>query len=543
MIHYLDRLQSSISSNWDRPALCDYKGGGFTFGELAAQVARLHVLFEAYGVRKGDKIAICARNQARWAVSFIAASTFEAIAVPILSDFTPEGICSIVDHSESVLLFTDPDIWKKMDPSAIPAVRVVISVRDFSILACSGQDALPESTIDSLFSEKYPDGFSSADIHYPTDNGPCLAVINYTSGSTGDPKGVMLRHECFSANIQYGQDNIPSYPGDSVLSILPMAHMFGLVFEMLYPLCGGSTVYYLGKTPSPTVLLKAMQEVRPYIVIAVPMIFEKIYHSRLKPELGRPAVKLLSSLPVLRRIVFSKMRRSIDGAFGGNVREYVMGGAALNPEVEAFLQRIGLHFTVGYGMTEAAPLLAFSPWDRFAPRSCGRAMDYVELRIDSEDPEHKVGQIQARGTSLLSGYFRNDRATAAAFTSDGWFNTGDLGLIDRKGNVYIKGRCKSLLLSSNGQNIYPEEIESEINAMPYVIESLVVSRGGKLTALLYLDGKSLTADGKAAVDAAREIRDAVNARIPRYSQISQVELRDEPFQKTPKLSIKRFLYS
>nr|AGH13553.1 hypothetical protein [uncultured bacterium pUR16A2] len=542
MKHYFERLQSIIVSNWERKALCDYRGDSFTFGEMYASFKKMHILFESFGVHKGDKIAICGKNQARWAVSFLSVNTYEAVVVPVLADFMPENICSIVTHSESIVLFTDPEIWKKLDISAMPSVRQVISISDFSLLYGSEDDRLAVEGVEFAFRKKYLAGFSVSDVHFPTGNDKDLAVINYTSGSTGDPKGVMLRYECFSANTEYGQKNVPSYPSDNLLSILPMAHMFGMAFELIYPLCGGTTIYFLGKAPSPTILMKAMQEVRPYLVIAVPMVFEKIYRTKLKPELEKPAVKSLVKIPGLRGIVYSKMRRSLDAAFGGKVREYIMGGAAVNPEVEEFLQRIGFHFTVGYGMTEAAPLLAYSSWRTFVLRSCGRAMDFVKLRIDSENPQNVVGEIQAKGISLFSGYFNNEKATKAAFTADGWFNTGDLGLIDKKGNVYIKGRSKSMLLSSNGQNIYPEEIECEINSLPYVIESLVVSREGKLVALVYIDIEAIRRDGKDSILVANDIKEAVNAKVPRYSQISKVEFEPDPFQKTPKMSIKRFLY-
>ena len=542
MKHYLSRLRETIAANWNRKALCDYGGAGYTFGEMAMSIGRLHLMLDSLGVVKGDKISICGKNQARWAVSFLAVNTYEAVAVPILADFTPESICSIVDHSESTVLFTDADMWKHLDIAKMPNVKAVINISDFSLLHGGDGSRKALRSWREAFVEKYPLGFSAEDVHYPTDNGKDPAVINYTSGSTGDPKGVVLRYECLSANVEFGQDHIPSYPGDNLLSILPMAHMFGMVFEMLYPLCGGATIYFLGKTPGPTLLVKAMGEVKPYLVIAVPMVFEKIYRSKLKPALDKPSVKALTKIPLIRHLVYKKMRKGVDSAFGGNVREYVMGGAAVNPEVEDFLKRIGFHFTVGYGMTEAAPLLAYSPWQTFAPHTCGKVMDFAQLRIDSDDPERVVGEIQARGVNLFSGYYKNEKATRASFTSDGWFKTGDLGLIDRNGNVCIKGRSKSMLLSSNGQNIYPEEIECQINILPYVQESLVVSREGVLAALVCIDEKAVQKDGKDVEMLRVEILHGINAKVPKYSRISKVEFLPEPFQKTPKQSIKRFLY-
>ena len=542
MKHYLQSLRETIIEHWDNKALCDYHGDSFTFGGMYGQMKRLHLLFDRFGIKEGDKIAICGRNQARWGISFLAANSYRAVVVPILSDFTPDSICSILNHSESVLLFTDAEIWKNMDKGNLQSVRRVICLKDFSLLHGLEQDSLAFAEAEQAYCRKYPSGPSTRDVVLPEGNDSDLAIINYTSGSTGDPKGVMLRYECLSANTEYAQSNIPCHPGDNILSILPMAHMFGLEFEMLYPLCFGATVNYLGKTPSPSLLLKAMQDVRPYLVIAVPMIFEKIYRNKLKPVIEKLSVRFLISVPWVRDIIFSKMRRTISGAFGGKVREFIMGGAAVNPEVEDFFKRIGLNFTVGYGMTEAAPLLAYSSWRTFAPHSCGRAMDFVKLRIDSENPETEVGEIQAKGISLFSGYFKNERATKAAFTEDGWFSTGDLGLIDRKGNVYIKGRSKSMLLSSNGQNIYPEEIECIINSLDYVVESLVVSRGSKLVALVQLDGKQIRNDGADYEQIANGIKLNVNSKVPVYSRLHNVEITSEPFQKTPKLTIKRFLY-
>lgn len=542
MKHYFQSLQQTIVENWERKALCDFHGDSFTFGGMYEQMKKLHILFSEFGVKKGDKIAICGRNQARWAISFLAVNSYEAVAVPILSDFTSENICSLVDHSESVILFTDFDIWNRLDSSKIPSARQVICISDFRLLHGSHENSLTIKNLEQLFCKKFPAGITSSDVVLPTDNDKDLAVINYTSGSTGDPKGVMLRYECLSANIDFAQRYVPAHPGDNLLSILPMAHMFGLTFEMLYPLCSGVTINYLGKAPSPSLLLKAMQEVRPYVVIAVPMVFEKIYRTKLKPQLDRPLIKWILSVPLLRNVVYSKMRRAIDKAFGGQVRDYIMGGAAVNPEIEEFFKKMGFHFTVGYGMTEAAPLLAYTPWQTFVLRSCGRPMDYMQLRIDSDNPHKTVGEIQAKGANLLSGYFKNELATKAAFTDDGWFRTGDLGLIDKKGNVYIKGRIKSMLLSSNGQNIYPEEIECEINNLKYVVESLVVSRESKLVALVYLDEKQMKEDGADLPHITERIRQEVNARMPKFSRLSKVMVEKEPFQKTPKLTIKRFLY-
>jgi len=545
MIHYLSRLQTQVRNNWYSRSLCDCSGDSMTFGQMATQMEKLHILFSLLKIKQGDKIAICARNRANWGVAFLAVNTYGAVVVPILADFHTDSIQGILNHSESVMLFADSDIYNKLDADAVPLVETVLDVRDFHALKMAGNCGEIMDSIDSEFNRMYPSGFRPDDVVYPVDNDHELAVINYTSGSTGQPKGVMIRYECFSANIDFAHKRIPSYPADSILSILPMAHMFGMVFELLYPLCGGSSVYYLGKAPSPALLMKAMAKVRPFLVIAVPMVFEKIYKNKILPEIRKPLVRLLAAIPLARNLVYGKIRKSIDESFGGNVRMYIMGGAAVNPEVEAFLKKIKLHFTVGYGMTEAAPLIAYEDWDKFRLRSCGKAMDYVQLRVDSSDPEKVAGEIQARGTNICSGYFRNEAATAAAFTEDGWFNTGDLGVIDASGNVFIKGRSKSMLLTSNGQNIYPEEIESIVNSQEFASESVVVMRDDKLVALVQLDQDAISRLGldKQAVDGLVEtIRNSANRHLSKYSQISKIEVVTVPFEKTPKMSIKRYLY-
>lgn len=545
MIHYLERLQKQMAANWDGLALCDYHGDSFTFGQTATEMARLQVLFSSLGIEKGDRIAICARNQARWGVAFLAINTYEAVVVPILADFTPDSIQNLVNHSGSVILFTDKDIAARLDRSAMPGLRMMMNVSDFKIIWADSRDMFAYLDWDNAFFTMYPNGYSISDVNFPTDNDKDLAVINYTSGSTGEPKGVMLRYECFSANTEYGHRQEPSYPTDNLLSVLPMAHIFGMSFEMIYPLCGGTTVYFLGKAPAPSILMQALKEIKPYHFTAVPMVYEKIYTRTIKPKLETPAMKVLTRIPGIRRVIYNKVRASLDESFGGNIQVYIMGGAAMNPEVEDFFRKIRLHFTVGYGMTEAAPLLAYAKWNTFALRSCGRAMDFVKVRVDSCDPENVVGEIQAKGINLFSGYYNNEEATREAFTEDGWFRTGDLGTIDRKGNIYLKGRCKNLLLSSNGQNIYPEEIEPLVCEQPYVQECVVVQRGEKLVALTFLDQDSVRKDGLTGEDLAdlsERIMQNVNAKLPKYSCLSKVSFVDEPFVKTPKMSIKRYLY-
>ena len=541
--HYFTRLQESINANWDRPCLCNFRGEEFTYGAFATNIAKLHLLYENVGLKKGDKVALCAKNSARWGVAFFSANTYEAVVVPILADFNPDSVNSLVDHSESLVLFTDTDIWKKLDITKMPTVKAVVSTADFRLLyAADEKIQKANDELDALFAEKYPNGFSASDVNYPIDNDKELAIINYTSGTTSAPKGVMLRYECVSENVAFGQKRLPAYPGDTIVSMLPMAHMYGMMFELIYPICGGASVYYLGKTPTPALLLGAMAQVKPYLVITVPLVMEKIFKSKVAPVVNKPVMKVICKIPGINQIIFKKIRTTLLNAFGGKVREIVMGGAALNPDVEKWFKRFKLPFTVGYGMTEAAPLLAYEDWWDFASKSCGKAVDSVEVRIDSDDPRKKVGEIQARGNSIMSGYYKNEEATAAAFTADGWMRTGDLGIIDAAGNIFIKGRSKNMILSANGQNIYPEEIEAVINNQDYVIESVVVDRGASLVALVYVDGDKLTADGLNLDEQMTLMRTAVNAEMPAYSKITKVEVMDQPFEKTPKMSIKRFMY-
>jgi len=547
MKHYLATLESSMKAGWDRPALCNYHGEVFTNADLAAEIVKFDLVFSALGIKKGDKIALCAKNVARWAVSFLSVSAYEAVIVPILADFHPDSINRLVDHSDSVLLFTDKEIWDRLDISRMPKLRGAVNIDDFSVLYA----AKPEfkelmASRDSLYARKYPEGISKEEFAFKsTDNFDDLAVINYTSGTTSDPKGVMLTYGNLSASIQFGHDNIKIFPGDTIVSMLPMAHVYGMAYEFLYPLSGGCAVYYLGKTPAPSLLLKAMQEVRPYMVCTVPLVMEKIYKASLKPVLSRPAMKLLTAIPGVNRIIFNKVREKLDAAFGGKVRNYIMGGAALNPEVEKCFKRIGLHYTVGYGMTEAAPLLAYEDWRRYVPGSCGKGITCVKVRIDSEDPENIAGEIQAKGDNIMKGYYKNEEATAAAFTDDGYLRTGDLGIMDAEGNIFIKGRSKNMILSANGQNIYPEELEAVVNNQNYVSESVVVDRAGKIVALVYFDGDAIRKDAlddEAVSDLPEKVRLASNRQLPAYSQIAKVEVVTVPFEKTPKMSIKRFLY-
>lgn len=545
MTHYFSRLEKTFRHDWDKPALANYKGEVFTFRELAEQIERFHLFFEAAGLEKGQKVALCARNTARWAVSFLSVNTYEAVVVPILNDFTPDSINHLVDHSEAVMLFTDSDQWKRLDISKMPRLRAVISVSDFTLLY--GDEAVRAAfdAVPAAFAAKYPEGMKSEDVCYPKENDSDISVINYTSGTTSAPKGVMLRYECFSAMINYACSEVHVDDRDAIVSMLPMGHIYGLAFEFLFPLCSGCTIHYLGKTPSPTLLLKAMKTVRPFMVVAVPLVMEKVYKSSIKPVISKWYMKAALAIPGVNKLIYKKIGKKLKDAFGGRVRHFILGGAALNPEVEKIFKKIRLPYTVGYGMTEASPLLTYEDWRKYIPGSCGKAVACCEIRIDSDDPENIAGEILAKGTNICSGYFKNPEATANAFTDDGYLRTGDLGIMDKNGTIFIKGRSKNMILSANGQNIYPEEVEAVLNAQDYIAESVVVDRNSRLVALVYLDDAAIKRDkldAESVSDIPETVRVSSNRVLPGYSQISKVEVVLAPFEKTPKMSIKRFLY-
>ena len=540
--HYLTILQDAIRRKWNESALSDYRGDSFTFADIATRISKLHFIFDRLGVKPGDKVALAAKNSARWATSFMATATYRGVAVPILNDFTTDAIAGLVNHSESVVLFTEAATWAAM-PKDLPTLVAVIDIDTFKALY--SKDGNLEAIIDE--SEKnipmvYPESMKEAVTNYTFGGFDDLAIINYTSGTTSSPKGVMLTVRNISANIEFALSRIPIQDGDNTLSMLPMAHMYGMAFEFIYPLCGGGHVTFLGKTPTPTILMQALAEVKPYILITVPLVLEKIFKGKVMPTLNKPALRILTAIPGVNKLIYKKVRNQLMNVFGGNLRSIVLGGAALSRHVEVVVRKIGLPYTVGYGMTECAPLIGYAPWDSFRLGSCGRPTDNIEVRIDSEDPQRKVGEIQVRGDNVMQGYYRNPEATSATFTADGWLRTGDLGIIDKQGNIFIKGRSKCMILSANGQNIYPEEIESLLNAMPHVAESLVVDRGHTLVALVALTPDDQKADREMVVAALEQNRIALNQVLPNYSQILKIEIVEEGFEHTPKQSIKRFLY-
>lgn len=534
MTSYQTFLNKSFHNLWDKAAVSNFHGESFTYADVATQIERFHNLFSCLGVQKGDKIALCAKNSARWAISFISATSYGAVAVPLLSEFHPESVVDLTLHSDSVILFTDAEIWARLDKDKLSGLKAVVNCNDFSLLSCRNEGAAQAFATFSSRADK-------KSFHIDEADGKDLAVINYTSGTTSFPKGVMLRHECFSSIIDFMDKNLPTYPDDRIVSILPMGHIYGLTIECLHSLCKGIEIVYLGKLPSPSLMLEAMGEVKPYAVVAVPLVMEKVYKTGIKPILNRTSVRLALSNQTSARFVYKIFNHRISASFGGKVRQYILGGAAFSPEVDKFLHDCRLPYTVGYGMTEAAPLICWEDPLWYVPGSCGKSIGCCEMKIDSPDPANVTGEILVKGTNVCSGYYKNPQACANLFTKDGYMRTGDLGVKDDEGNVFIKGRSKTMILSSNGQNIYPEEMEMVINAQKHVIESLVVSRNDKLVALVYADKKAI-ANNNVPDSYWDSLRAEINRKLPIYSQIIKIELIDKPFEKTPKMSIKRFLY-
>ncbi len=538
MKHYLKKLEDTVRAQWNQKALCDYGGDAFTYADLATSIETFRLFMADAGITKRNKIAICARNSARWAMAFWDINVNGCVAVPLLADFHPNSVAALTRHSDSVMLFTDEDIWQKLSPEQMPELKAAINVKDNRLLWHRDERvAKAWGNRGRVFKKRHPKGLKVEQVSYSTNNWDKLAIINYTSGTTGNPKGVMLTYGALSDTDEFSNTHFPNKPGETIVSMLPMAHMYGLAIEFIHPNVDGVTVYFLGKTPSPTTLLKAMQEVKPYMVVTVPLVMEKVYANSIKPALEK--MKWMNKVPHANKLLYAIVRKKILSAFGGRVRCFIMGGAALKPEVEQCFQEIRLPFTVGYGMTEACPLLGWEWWTDFVPGSCGKPVH--EIRIDSDDPQNVAGEIQARGKNITVGYYKNPEANAVAFTDDGWFRTGDLGTIDENGNIFIRGRIKSMILNSSGQNIYPEELEAVLSGCPYVAESLVVDREGKIVALVYADiPDDLDAESRKGIP--ELIRTAANKSLPAYSKINKVELVDVPFEKTPKMSIKRFLY-
>lgn len=542
-------IEQSIISHWDSDALTDYKGITLQYKDVARKIEKLHILFENSGVEHGDKIAICGRNCASWAVVFLATLTYGAVAVPVLHEFTADQIHNIVNHSEAKLLFVGDVVATVIDPTKMPSLEGIVYIPDYSLVV-SRTDKLTYARehLNELFGKKYPKAFRQQHISYYKEKDPSeLALINYTSGTTGFSKGVMLPYRALWSNIDFAKGVLGKTikKGDNTISILPMAHMYGMSFEFLFEFLHGCHVFYLTRVPSPAIIAQAFKDVKPAIVIAVPLVIEKIIRKKVFPQIQNTKVKLLMKMPGVGKKVKKRICEQVYQAFGGNLYEVIIGGAALNQEIESFLKDIDFPFTVGYGATECAPIITYSDWHDFVPMSCGRTVVHMEVKIDSENPETVPGEILARGLNVMLGYYKNDEATAQTIDKDGWYHTGDLGLMDKGGNVFIKGRSKNMLLGPNGQNIYPEEIEDKLNSMTFAMESVVVQRDGKLVGLVHPDFDEVQAMGLSRDDLQslmEENRVQVNANLPVYCKIAAIEIHDEEFEKTPKKSIKRYLY-
>ena len=546
--HYLEYLQNTIVNKWDTLAMKDLDGDtSYTYGDVANHIARLHITFRELGIKEGDKIALCGRNCANWGLIFLAIETYKAVAVSILSDFTAEGVHALVNHSEAKLLYAGPNVLKKIDAKEMPGLTALVFMDDFTLKhVASDEVEKAYATIDELFKKEWPNGLTPADVNYPTDNHDDLALINYTSGSTGNPKGVMITHRNMSGNVDFACKRLPHKPGDKVLSMLPIAHMFGLMFEFVYQVCDGAEVYFLTKAPTPTTLMRAFAQVHPFMILTVPLVIEKIIKGKVLPVINKPLMKVLWKTPGIKNLLHKKVNGTLMQAFGGELRYLIIGGAALNEEVEKCMKDMHFMYCVGYGMTECAPLISYEDWYKYAYRSCGKIIDGMQIRIDSEDPLHKEGEVQVSGVNVMLGYYKNEQATKEAFTKDGWLRIGDLGILDKDGNIFLRGRSKNMLLGPSGQNIYPEEIEDKLNSLPLVLESVVVQRDQKLVALIYPDttptGQKILA-GRNIFEFMEDNRKEVNKVLPNYSQITAIEVVEKEFEKTPKRSIKRFLYS
>ena len=542
-------IQQSIIENWHRDALTDFQGSTLQYHDVARKIEKLHIMFENSGVVKGDKIALAGRNSAAWAAAFLAILTYGAVAVPILHEFTADQIHNIVNHSDAKLLFVGDVVATQIDAEEMPKLEGIIYIPDYSLVLSRTQKlTFAREHLNELFGKKYPKYFREEHVNYYMDTDPDeLALINYTSGTTGFSKGVMLPYRALLGNYNFAVDAMGNKfkPGDHMISILPMAHMYGLSFEFLFEFMQGGHIYYLSRVPSPMIIAQAFAEVKPKIIVAVPLIIEKIIRKKVLPKIDDPKVRLLLKLPGINRKIFEKVCDEVTNAFGGNFYQVIVGGAAFNQDVEAFLNHIGFRYTVGYGATECAPIICYADYKDFVPGSCGKAALGMQVRIDSSNPETVPGEILVKGPNVMLGYYKNEEATQASIDADGWFHTGDLGLMDADGNVFIKGRSKNMLLGSNGQNIYPEEIEDKLNSMNMVSESVVIQDRDKLIGLVYPDYDDAKQQGyskEKLSEIMEENRKLLNETLPAYCRISSIELRDEEFAKTPKRSIRRYLY-
>jgi long-chain acyl-CoA synthetase len=531
-------FEASIKENWDKPALSDYGNGSLSFKETGANILAIHELFKKQGITEGDKIALLGKNSGNWACVYLASISYGAVIVPILQDFTPNDIYNLTNHSDSKLMFASDFICSKLEVDKFENLNTIYTLEDFKIFHDFTKNDIELPAINNELSQE--------DFVLPEHENDKLAAILYTSGTAGLPKGVMLNHNTLAANIRYARANMPLLAGDRIVSFLPLAHCYGCAFEFLYPFSIGCTITFLGKLPAPNIVIKAFNEIKPRLILSVPLVLEKVYKNKIKPVINKPTIKFILKLPLLRNIIYNKVRKNLNESFGNNFKEVVIGGAKLNREVEQFLRKIGFRFSIGYGMTECGPLITYDGWKTTKIFSAGKVVDTLEIKIDSIDPEKKVGEILLRGENIMNGYYKNDEDTKNTFTEDGWMHTGDLGLVDKDGYLFIKGRSKSMILNASGKNIYPEEIESKLLNLPLVSECVVVGRKNKIIALVYLDQERIERQ-KIAAEQLESIMNnyqkLVNKNLPNHMKINKITIQDQEFEKTPKKSIKRYLYS
>lgn len=548
--NFIKLYEHSFRDNWELPCYTDYgEDQSYTYGEVTQEIAKLHLIFKYCNLRRGDKIAIIGKNNAHWCITFMAAITYGAIVVPILQDFNPNDVHHIVNHSESVFLFTSDSIWEHLEEEHLSEIRAVFSLTDFRCLHQRDGETIIRFVkhLDDEMLKNYPEGFQKEDVTYTTLSNDKIMMLNYTSGTTGFSKGVMLTGNNLAGNVTFGIRTGLLKKGENVLSFLPLAHAYGCAFDFLTATAVGTHITLLGKVPSPKILMKAFEEVKPNLIITVPLVIEKIYKNVILPTINKRTMKWALNIPLLDGQIYSQIRKKLVDALGGRFKEVIIGGAAMNPEVEEFFHKIKFPFTIGYGMTECAPLISYSPWNEFVPNSSGKVLDIMEARIYKENPRVEVGEIQVRGENVMAGYYKNPDATKEVFTEDGWLRTGDLGSLDEDGNLYIRGRSKTMILSSNGQNIFPEEIEAKLNNLPFVLESLIIERNKKLVALVYADYEALDSLGLNNSENLKAIMDenlkTLNNNVAAYERVYQIQLYPTEFEKTPKRSIKRYLYN
>ncbi len=539
-------IEQSIIRNWNIEALSNYREEGYSYKEIAEKILKFHIFFRETGINEGDKIALVGRNSANWCVVYLAAITYGAVIVPILPDFKPEDLINLINHSDATILFADDKIYESLDLTKTAAVNFVISLEDFSIISATKPGAKEcYLSLDERLKKAYPE-VKKEDIKFSDVTNDKLAVISYTGGTTGFSKGVMLSHNSLAANVRFAQNHMPLMPGDPLVSFLPLAHTYGCAFEFLFPFTIGCHITILSKTPSPQIIIQAFAEIKPMLILSVPLVIEKIFKNQLLPVITKPGMKVMLAIPGINKIIQGKIRKKLVNTFGGRFHEIVIGGAAFNPEAERFFRKIRFRFTVGYGMTECGPLISYTSWDTTRLGASGKPVDTLEVTIDSTDPHKEVGEIILRGDNVMMGYYKNEKATSEIIDKDGWMHTGDLGVMDMEGNIFIKGRSKSMLLGPSGKNIFPEEIESVINNMDYIAESLVISEDNKLIALIYPDYEMMKTNNiskEQLLSILDQTKKSVNDRLPDYMGVYKFRIHPEEFAKTPKRSIKRFLYT